>query len=65
MRTMRFSPFWELPDAESYVEKIRALVQGKPLMLGVYLFDYGTGGVPMDPVLFENQLTLYLDYLRR
>ena len=62
--------FWiwtsrELPDAESYVEKIRTLVQGKPLMLGVYLFDYGTGGVPMDPVLFEKQLTLYLDYLRR
>lgn len=62
--------FWiwkstELPDTEMYVKKIRALIGDKLLMLGVYLFDYGTGGIPMDPVLFEKQLSLYFDYLRQ
>ena len=60
--------FWiwtspELPDAEKHVEKIRAMVKGKPLMLGIYLFDYGTGGIPMDPKLFEDQMSLYFGYL--
>lgn len=62
--------FWiwkstELPDTEMYVEKIRAMVGDKPLMLGIYLFDYGTGGIPMDPKLFEKQLSLYFGYLRQ
>ena len=33
-------------------------------MLGVYLFDYGTGNVPMDTELFEAQLSHYFRYLR-
>ena len=62
--------FWiwrstELPDASAYIQKLRALTGEKPLMLGIYLFDYGTGGIPMDPKLFEDQLSLYLGYLRQ
>ena len=33
-------------------------------MLGIYTFDYGTGSKPMDPVLFEAQLTAYDKLLR-
>jgi hypothetical protein len=58
---------WEstrLPDAAKYVDRILSLIKGKPLMLGVYLFDYGTGSVPMDAQLLENQMSLYFEYLR-
>lgn len=58
---------WEstrLPDAAKYVDRILSIIKGKPLMLGVYLFDYGTGAVPMDARLFEDQLSLYFEYLR-
>ena len=62
--------FWiwkstELPNAEKHLEKLFAITKGKPTMLGLYLFDYGTGAVPMDPKLFENQLSLYFDLLKQ
>lgn len=62
--------FWiwkstELPNTETHIQKLLSVIGDKPLMLGMYLFDYGTGGIPMDPVLFEDQLRLYFEYLRR
>ena len=62
--------FWiwkstELPNTEKHLEKLFALTKGKPTMLGVYLFDYGTGAIPMDPVLFEKQLSLYFELLKQ
>ena len=62
--------FWiwkstELPNMEKHVEKLLSVIGDKPLMLGMYLFDYGTGGIPMNPELFENQLRLYFNYLRQ
>ena len=61
--------FWiwksaEIPNAESHIKKLTSLIKGKPLMLGVYLFDYGTGNIPMDAGLFEAQLSLYFRHLR-
>ncbi len=60
--------FWiwkstQLPDTEKYVKSILSLIKDKPLMLGIYLYDYGTGGIPMDAKLFEEQVTLYFGYL--
>lgn len=62
--------FWiwkspELPNAQKHVEKLLSIIGDKPLMLGMYLFDYGTGGIPMDPKLFRDQLNLYHSYLRQ
>ena len=61
--------FWiwkstELPNTEKHLEKLFSIVKDKPLMLGIYLFDYGTGSVPMDPALFENQLSRYFELLK-
>lgn len=62
--------FWiwkstELPNTEKHLEKFFALAKNKPTMLGIYLFDYGTGAVPMDPELFEAQISLYFDLLKK
>ena len=61
--------FWiwtspELPNMKKHVEKLLSITKDKPVMLGIYLFDYGTGAKPLDPVLFENQLSFYFDKLR-
>lgn len=41
------------------------LVVNKPNMLGVYLWDYkDVGKQPMDPVLFDAQITKYFSLLR-
>lgn len=62
--------FWiwkstELPNTEKHLDKLFALAKGKPTMLGVYLFDYGTGEIPMDPKLFEVQVRLYFNLLKQ
>ena len=50
---------------ETYLEKLFALAKGKPVMLGIYLWDYvGVGKQPMDSVLFEKQLQRYFGLLR-
>ena len=61
--------FWiwtshELANMEKHLEKLFVLTKDKPVMLGIYVFDYGTGGVPMKPELFETQLARYFDLLR-
>ena len=61
--------FWiwtspELANLEKHLEKLFVLTKDKPVMLGIYVFDYGTGGVPMKPELFETQLARYFDLLR-
>lgn len=61
--------FWiwkspQLANTEKHVQKLLSLVKNKPVMLGIYLFDYGTGGIPMNAKLFEEQLSLYFGYLR-
>ena len=61
--------FWiwtspELNNMEKHLDKLFALTKDKPVMLGIYLFDYGTGAKPLDPKLFEAQLSLYFDKLR-
>ena len=62
--------FWiwkstELKNTQLHLEKLFSLVKEKPVMLGIYTFDYGTGSKPMDPVLFEAQLTAYTALLRQ
>ena len=49
---------------KKYVEKLLSITKDKPIMLGIYLFDYGTGAKPLDPTLFESQLSFYFDKLR-
>ena len=56
--------FWiwtspQLANAEKHLEKLYSLTKNKPVMLGLYVYDYGTGGVPMKPELFKAQLDLY------
>ena len=56
--------FWiwtspQLANAEKHLEKLYSLTKDKPVMLGLYVYDYGTGGVPMKPELFKAQLDLY------
>jgi hypothetical protein len=49
---------------ETYLKKLFALTKDKPVMLGVYLWDYvDVCKQPMDSVLFEKQLKHYLDLL--
>ena len=62
--------FWlwgceKIKDMETYLEKLFALAKGKPVMLGIYLWDYvSVGKQPMDSVLFEKQLQRYFGLLR-
>ena len=61
--------FWiwtspELNNMKKHLDKLFALTKDKPVMLGIYLFDYGTGAKPLDPKLFEEQISLYFDMLR-
>lgn len=57
--------FWiwqcrEIADMELYLDELKQLIGDKPLMLGVYLWDY-QNGIPMDGDLFKAQLTHYFD----
>jgi len=58
---------WEcvnIKNMEIYLEKLSAIAKGKPLMLGIYLWDYSEGNTPMDSVLFEKQLIRYFCLLK-
>ena len=54
--------FWvwrseNLPNYDMYIKKVLSLANGKPVMTGVYVWDYAHKVTkPMDTVLFENQL---------
>ena len=61
--------FWvwhskDIPYAKESVEKLLAMSKDKPVMLGIYTFDYAAGAVKMDPDLFRDQLYLYSDMLK-
>lgn len=53
------------PDIEKHLERLFALTKSKPVMLGIYLWDWGTGSLPMNPELFEAQLQRYTELLRQ
>lgn len=63
--------FWvwganKLVGVEEYLEKVFTIASGKPVMLGIYLWDYlGKGKRPMDAVLFEKQLKRYFSLLEK
>lgn len=55
-----------------YLDKFFKLTKGKRVMMGMYLWDYAIcdpanndTNHPMDAVLFEEQLKLYIDMLRK
>ena len=59
---------WECQNIvhmEEYLEKLNKIVKDKPLMLGMYLWDY-TGKItkPMNTELFEKQLKHYFGLLK-
>jgi len=57
---------WECKDIvniETYFEKLKKLAKGKPIMLGMYLWDY-SDNTPMDSELFEKQLSYYFDLIK-
>ena len=61
--------FWvwhskDIPNAQEYVEKMLSYAKEKPVMLGIYTYDYAAGAVKMDPELFREQLSLYAKYLK-
>jgi len=61
--------FWlwgceKINDMKDYLDKLFGLTYDKPVMLGVYLWDYANGKKQMDSVLFEKQLSYYFDLLR-
>lgn len=59
---------WECENTihlDQYLPKVLSLAKGKKLMCGMYLWDYdGKHNCPMDPLLFEKQLSRYFDMLR-
>lgn len=59
---------WEcanIKNMESYLEKLYSIVKDKPLMLGIYLWDYSeNNNRPMDAALFEKQLKHYFNLLK-
>ena len=55
----------QIHDSEKYFEKLLSMVKDKPIMLGIYTFDYAAGAVKMDPNLFRDQLYLYADMLKK
>ena len=61
--------FWiwgcdKIANMEEYLSKLFARTKDKPVMLGVYLWDYvDLGKQPMDSVAFEKQLARYFDLL--
>lgn len=56
---------WDSKDIEKldgHLEKLYSLVKDKPVMLGIYLWDY-LHSAPMDASLFEMQLSKYFSLL--
>jgi len=59
--------FWgcdKLSSMEETLKKVYSIVKDKPLMLGVYLWDYAKGKKEMDAEMFEKQLSHYFGLLR-
>ena len=61
--------FWvwgadKLECVEEYLKKVFKIAKDKPVMLGIYLWDYlDEGTKPMDGVRFEKQLKRYFELL--
>ena len=58
--------FWrtgELENMEATLSHVFELADGKPVMLGAYLYDYAARR-PMDPAIFEKQISHYFSLLR-
>ena len=49
---------------DEYLDKVFALAKGKPVMLGMYLWDYTEAKCLMDTALFTKQLDHYFDLLK-
>ena len=60
---------WECANIvkmDEYLDKLFALANGKPVMLGVYVWDFSNPeGQPMDIELYEKQLGRYFDMLKK
>lgn len=50
-------------NMKEYFEKVKKLAKGKPIMLGMYLWDY-SNNTPMNKELFENQLSYYFELVK-
>lgn len=60
--------FWlwteeQLKDMDTYVEKAFKMAKNKPLMLGIYLWDY-SAGKPMNTELYKAQMSKYFELLK-
>ncbi|MBE6762131.1 MAG: hypothetical protein E7551_07560 [Ruminococcaceae bacterium] len=60
--------FWiwkseDIANMKDYFTRLKNLAKNIPVMLGVYLWDYGNGKA-MDPKIFENQLAYYFELLK-
>ena len=61
---------WEcqnLVNIEEYFAKLKKITKDKPVMLGMYQWDYSLpdGGEPMDIALYEKQIKYYFDLLKK
>ncbi len=61
--------FWiwrceDIANVESYMENLKSIAGNKPVMAGVYLWDYGAEK-PMDIELYKKQLDYYFDLLAK
>lgn len=64
--------FWvwackDIVNIEEYFAKLKKFTKDKPVMLGIYQWDYSLpdGGEPMDISLYEKQLSYYFDLLKK
>ena len=55
---------YELSELDETLEQLFATVGDKPVMLGVYLWDYGGVKGEMDADLFQKQVARYFDLLK-
>lgn len=57
---------WEarnIPNMDEYLAKLLEITKDKPVMLGMYVYDYCAEGGVMDPSLFEMQIKRYFELL--
>ena len=60
--------FWvwkccDIAHANEYIKKLKSITKDKPVMPGIYLWDYEQNK-EMDIMLFKKQLSLYFDLLK-
>ena len=58
---------WEarnIPNMDEYLTKLFAITKDKPVMLGMYVYDYCAEGGIMDPSLFEMQIKRYFELIK-